>query len=82
MGAVLSQTQDDSQLHPVSYASRALSRAEENYAVTELETLAVVWAMSHFHHLIYGHRVTVVTDHVAVKAVLATPNPSAKHARW
>ena len=38
--------------------------------------------MSHFHHLIYGHRVTVITDHATVKAVLSTPNPSAKHARW
>lgn len=73
--------QDDGKLHPVSYASRALSHAEENYSITELETLAVVWAMSHFHHLIYGHRVTVVTDHAAVKAVLSTPNPIAKYAR-
>ena len=74
--------QDDGKLYPVSYASRALSRTEENYAITEMEILAVVCAMRHFHHLLYGHRVTVVTDHVAVKAVLATPNPSAKHARW
>ena len=82
LGAVLSQMQDDGRLHPITYASRALSRAEENYSITELETLAIVWATSHFNHLIYGHRVTVVTNHVAVKAVLAMPNPSVKHARW
>ena len=82
LGAVLSQTQEDGKLHPVSYASRALSRVEENYAITELETLAVVWALTHFHHLIYGHHVTVITDHTAVKAVLGTPNPSGKFARW
>ena len=81
-GAVLSKRQEDGKLHPVSYANRALSKAEENYAITELETLAVVWAISHFHHLVYGHNVTVVTDHSAVKAVLNTPSPSAKHARW
>jgi hypothetical protein len=78
LGAVLFQRQEDGKLHQVSYASRALSKAEENYAITELETLAVVWAISHFHHLVYGH----VTDHSAVKAVLNTPSPSAKHARW
>ena len=82
LGAVLSQVQEDGKLHPVSYASRALSKAEENYAITELETLAVVWAISHFHHLIYGHRVTVVTDHTAVKAVLGATSLSAKHACW
>jgi len=82
LGAVLSQSQEDGQIHPVAYASRALSEPEKRYAVTELETLAVVWALNHFHAYLYGHDVVVYTDHSAVKAVLETPNPSAKHARW
>ena len=52
------------------------------YAITELETLAVVWALSHFHAYLYGNNVTVYTDHSAVKAVLATPSANGKHARW
>ena len=48
IGAVLGQYQGDENLHPVSYASRALSRSERNYGIMELETLAVVWAISHF----------------------------------
>ena len=82
LGAVLGQHQNDQKVHPVAYASRALSNAEQRYAVTELETLAVVWGICHFHHYLYGNVVTVFTDHTAVKAVLETPNPSAKHARW
>lgn len=82
LGAVLSQKQSDGQLHPVAFASRSLSKAEKNYSVTELETLAVVWAVSHFHAYLYGHAVTVYTDHSAVKAVLGTPSPNGKHARW
>ena len=82
IGAVLSQEQDDSRLHPIAYASRSLSSAERNYSITELETLAVVWAVTHFHSYLYGHSVTILTDHTAVKAVLETPNPSGKHARW
>ena len=76
------QHQSDQKVHPVTCASRALSNAEQRYAVTELETLAVVWGICHFHHYLYGNVVTVFTDHTAVKAVLETPNPSAKHARW
>ena len=44
--------------------------------------MAVVWAINHFHAYLYGHNVVVFTDHSAVKAVLETPNPSGKHARW
>ena len=82
IGAVLSQRQEDQRLHPIAYASRALSPVEQRYSITELETLAVVWAISHFHHYLYGNSVTIFTDHTAVKAVLETANPTAKHARW
>ena len=81
-GAVLSQVQSDGKLHPVAFASRALNSCEKNYGVTELETLAVVWAVTHFHSYLYGNNVTVITDHSAVRAVLETSNPTGKHARW
>ena len=41
-----------------------------------------MWAFSHFRAYLYGHKVTVYTDHSAVKAILGTPNLSGKHARW
>lgn len=44
-----------------------LSPSENNYAATELETLAVVWAISHFNAYFYGHEVIFFTDHSAVK---------------
>ena len=58
------------------------SPTEKCYGITELETLAVVWAVSHFHYYFYGHNATIYTDHTAVKAVLEKPNSSGKHARW
>ena len=81
LGAVLSQVQDYGKWHPVAYASRALNPSEKNYSVTELETLAVVWAVAHFHLYLYGNKVTVITDHSVVKAILETSNPTGKHAR-
>ena len=56
------------------------SPSEHNYSITELETLAVVWAISHFHYYLYNQSVTVYTDHSAVKAILGSPNLSGKHA--
>ena len=82
LGAILSQHHSDGKLHPVAYASRALAPQEKKYAATEMETLAVVWAVSHFHAYLYGHDVVVYTDHSAVQAVLETPSPNGKHARW
>ena len=82
LGAILSQKQQDGLVHPVAYASRALLPAERNYSISELETLAVVWAIQYFHAYLYGHQVTVITDHSAVKAILQTPSPNGKHARW
>ena len=81
LGAVLSQKRSGV-LHPVAYASRSLSSPERNYGISELETLAVVWAMHHFHAYLYGHSMKVIIDHSAVKAILQTPSPTGKHARW
>ena len=81
LGGVLSQKQEDGRLYPIAYASRSLSQSEKRYAITELETLAVVWALSYFHAYLYGNDITVYTDHSAVKAVLATPSANGKHAR-
>ena len=82
IGCILSQVQKDGHCHPVAYASRSLTVAERNYGITELETLAVVWSITHFHSYLYGQEVTVYTDHSAVQAILNTPSPSGKHARW
>jgi hypothetical protein len=48
LGAVLAQTEGRGLIHPVAFASRALSVHGLNYSITELETLAVVWAAKLF----------------------------------
>ena len=55
LGAVLSHVQEDGKLHPVAFANRALSQQEKNYAITELETLAVICTITHLHYYLYGH---------------------------
>ena len=46
--AVLAQQQENDKVHPIAFASRSLHAQEKNYGVTELETLAVVWAAKLF----------------------------------
>ena len=82
LGAVLSQRQPDGKIHPVAFASHALSPCEKNYSITELETLADLWAVSHFQCYLYGQEVVVYTDNLAVCTILSSPHGSGKHARW
>ena len=80
--AILAQTHEDGVTHPIAYASRTLQQHERNYAATELEALGVVWAVKHFHHYLYGHHCEVYTDRESLMALLNTPHPSGKLARW
>ena len=81
LGAVLAQEQGGA-VRPIAFASRSLQPHEKNYGVTEMEGLGVVWAVKHFRPYLYGHKCTVYTDHEALKAILNTPQPSGKLARW
>ncbi len=54
---------------------------EHNYGISELETLALVWAVKYFLPYILGHRTTVYTDHAACTSLLKTACPSGKLAR-
>ena len=55
---------------PVSYASRSLKGSERRYIVTDLEALAVVWAVKTFRLYVLGTCFKVVTDHNALKALV------------
>jgi len=59
LGCVIPDTvQPDGRPHPIAYASRGLTPAKRNYGISDLETLAAVWSISHFHYYLYGHKVT------------------------
>jgi len=42
----------------------------------------MVWATKHFRAYLYGHPCDVYTNHKALQALLNTPHPSGKLARW
>jgi len=63
-------------------ADQCIYNAEANYSIIDLETLAVMWAVTDFCYYLYGHKVTIITHHAAIKAVLGAPNHIGRHARW
>lgn len=58
---------------PVAYASRALTRTEKQYSQIEKELLAIVYAVEKFHYFVYGHQVTVHSDHKPLENILKKP---------
>ena len=82
LGAILSQEDDEGNERVIAYASRSLLPAEKNYTATELECLAVVWAIGKFHQYVYGHRFLLITDHSALCHLFNTTTPNGRLARW
>lgn len=81
IGAVLSQ-QHDGVERVVAYFSKTLTKHERNYCITRKELLAVIEAVKHFHHYIYGVPVLVRTDHGALTWLLNFKNIEGQMARW
>ena len=46
----------------VCYASRALTKTEQNYQNLEREALGTIWEMEKFHYFLYGKEFTLETD--------------------
>jgi hypothetical protein len=83
LGAVLAQ-KNDNQEHVIAYASRTLNPAEKNYAITELECLAIIWTVKYFRHYLYGSKFSIITNHAALKWLLnsVTENANRRLERW
>ena len=43
LGFILAQVGDDRKEHPVQYGGRKLKPSEQNYTITDLECLGIVW---------------------------------------
>ena len=81
VGAILSQFQDG-QEQVIAYYSQTLSRPQKQYCISRRELVAVINAVQHFHHYLYGQHFTVRTHHAALKWLLSFRNPEGQIARW
>ena len=56
---------------PVYFASKALTEAQKGYVATDIESLAVAWAMEKFHHFLYASHCILETDQKPLEAILS-----------
>ena len=82
LGAVLSQTDDVGEEHPVAYYSRKLLPRETRYAAVEKECLAVVEGIRHFRVYLEGTPFMVQTDHRSLKYLHKMKDSTGRLARW
>jgi len=81
LGATLAQKINGDE-KPLCFASRLVSKTEANYSITELECLALVWALKKFRSYIWGCKILVYTDHQALCWLMTKKDLAGRLARW
>ena len=81
VGAILGQRKNKV-FHSIYYASKTLTQAQINYTTTEKELLAVVFAFDKFKAYLVGIKVTVYTDHAAIKHLISKRDAKPRLIRW
>ena len=69
-------------LNVINYASKTLESVQRNYATTEKEFLAVLFASDKFISYIVDSKVIVHTDHAAMKYLMEKKDAKPRLIRW
>lgn len=81
IAGLILQRQDD-EWRIITCASRRVNQHEENYGVSELEALAIVYAVNKFRNYLLGKHFTIMTDHCPLCALKLKNPSSARLRRW
>jgi hypothetical protein len=81
VGAVLGQ-RIDKKLNVIHYASKTLDAAQRNYATTKKEFLAVVFACDKFRPYMFDSKVTIHTNHAAIRYLMEKKDAKPRLIRW
>ena len=68
--------------HPITFASRRLSKVEKNYSTTECEGLAMVYVLQKYRHYLLGGHFKMYTNHFALKYLVNKTVLGGRICRW
>ena len=68
--------------HPIAYASRKLSFAEQNYTTTKREGSAMLYALQKFRHYLLGGHFKMFTYHSTLQYLVNNPMLGGRIFRW
>ncbi|XP_050890327.1 uncharacterized protein LOC127095720 [Lathyrus oleraceus] len=81
IGVVLGQRKDK-KVHVIYYASRTLDNTQMNYVAIEKELLVIMFAFDTFCSYLVGAKVTIYTDHAAIRYLLNKKDAIPILLRW
>ena len=81
IGEVLGQKRDRI-FQVIHYSSRTLNDARLNYATTEKELLAIVYAFDKFRPYLIGNKMIVHTDHSTIKYLMTKKDAKPRQIQW
>lgn len=82
IGCILAQPSVNYMDFPISYASRQMNNAEQNYLTTEREGLAMVYAVKKFRHYLLANKFIFFVDHHALMYLVNKPCATGQIIRW
>ena len=84
IGGVMSQKDDEGQLHPVAFYSKKMLPAEQNYAIYDKELLAIIRGFEEWRPELEGtdEPVQVFTDHKGLEYFMTKKSLTRRQKRW
>ena len=81
VGVILGQRKERV-FYAIYYASRTLNDAQLNYATTEKELLAVVFAFDKFRPYLIGNKFILFSDHSTIKYLMTKKDAKPRLIHW
>ena len=82
VGAFYGQGKSWENCRPAGFMSRKFKDAQQNYRVFEMETLAILEALTKWEDKLIGRKFTVITDHQSLEFFSRQKHLSGRQARW
>ena len=82
VGAVLAQLDNGKDEYACANAIRLLKEHKRYYSITELEILAIAWAVNHFGDYLLYRKFEIVTNHIALFWLFKHEDPNSRRMRW